>query len=105
MASTDRNGRREHNPNWLPLPGVRQEQVVVPSVVDEQDAFCKANVESYFPGQRVGVLKNMRGQILPFSLSEAEVKGDLTRLASGKRVGYDASWTSRGMRVTMLRIY
>jgi hypothetical protein len=95
----------ERSPNWLPLPGEEMAVKRRVAVVDANDLFCKAEVATYYPKQRCGILKNERGALIPFSLDEAFVIGDLCHLEPAGRVGYDASCTSHGQRVTKLKIY
>lgn len=102
---SEKTGREERAPNWLPLPGGLVAPEPVESHVDENDLFCKGEIEAYYPGQRRGILRNDRGQRLPFVLSDIALNGNPTRLKAGLRVGYDASRTSHGPRIVTLRIY
>ena len=96
--------RSERTPNWLPLPcaadAPKEQQV------DENDLFPKAEVVSFYAQQGFGSIRNARGDLLPFRLSGLDVAAaGRGGLAVGRRVGYDASWTSGGMRVSRIKVY
>lgn len=95
-------------PNWLPLPGDESPGMHEAPAVEENDFFPKGVVESFFPEQGLGRLKNARGESIPFDLSQIEMigpKAGKRYLQAGSRVGFDVSWTSSGLRVSKIRVY
>ncbi len=94
------------SPNWLPLP--RGEILTYEADVVEDDLFTKGEIVTLYPRQGVGVIKNDLGRSIPFDMKGAEFAGskeslDLVRV--GSRVGFDASWTKNGLKITFLKIY
>ena len=116
-------------PNTLPLPSVAlldalaqavpQEAAVSAEVpveppapqediiVDEHDNFPKGRVTKFFPFQRYGFIQGRSGKEIFFNLSELDFIGQKGResLKSGSAVGYDVSWTSRGLHVKKMKVY
>ncbi|MBI4211847.1 MAG: hypothetical protein HY540_04335 [Deltaproteobacteria bacterium] len=92
--------------NWLPVLH-RLGEVAQVQMVDEQDAFSKGTIIKYYPRQGFGLLENVRGEHISFSLAELDVVGpkDKKSLKRGLRVGYDVGWTSKGLHVSKLKIY
>jgi len=95
----------ERPANWLPIPGELQEAARRRVVVDENDMYSKGEVAAYHPRQREGFIKTARGEMIPFSAEQSSVIGDIGNLEQGARIGFDASMTPHGMRVTILKIY
>jgi len=95
----------ERPANWLPIPGEREEAARRRAAVDENDMYSKGEVAAYHPRQREGFIKTARGELIPFSAGESSVIGDLSSLEQGARIGFDASVTPHGKRVTVLKIY
>lgn len=93
-------------PNWLPVPGAVKGRASTAADVD--DLFSKGTVVSFLPHLGIGRLENKRGDILPFKMSEVVLlgrgRGDRP-MKSGDRIGFDASRTSEGLRVTKIRVY
>lgn len=95
-------------PNWLPIPGVDATHFAPVQHVDENDLFSKGEITSFFPNQRFGYIKDMKGRALRFSLDECDISGtkrDAHYFVAGSRVGYDVFRTSNGVRVSRLKIY
>lgn len=94
--------------NWLPLPQMGLAKKVSEQVVDENDLFPKGQVTQFYPYQGYGYVKNNRGVEIIFNMDEIELvgpKADKKHLAVGARVGYDVSWTSKGLHIRALKIY
>lgn len=107
MTNIESHVKARH-PNWLPLPAKEQGGVINRQDVDENDAFSKANICSFFPRQGVGAIVSDRGETIPFSLSEIELvgpKGNARYIIQGGRVGFDVSRTSHGKRVSRMKVY
>lgn len=99
-------GNVEERPaNWLPIPGDEPEVSRRRAVVDENDLFSKGEMASYHKRQGEGFVKTAHDKLLPFSAVQGTVIGDVENLEKGARVGYDASMTRHGMRVTILKVY
>ena len=102
----DRAQKEARPPNWLPLPG-EELGVQVPEV-EEDDLFTKGEVISFHPRQGLGCVRSVRGELLPFQVSEIDLvgpKGMRQYIEVGCRVGFDASVTTDGRKVTRLKIY
>lgn len=58
-------------------------------------------------GSGTGILKTGNGRRIPFTVPFVEFMNfrRIEELADGMTVGYDVGWTSRGLRVTKLKIY
>ncbi|MFA4874859.1 MAG: hypothetical protein WC956_07350 [bacterium] len=91
--------------NWLPIPGEDEKPARHMAAVDEQDLFSKAEVEAFYPKQGYGRIRNDKGEQISFAVSEVTLIGDPNYLEQGVRIGYDASHTSHGMRITRIKIY
>lgn len=96
--------------NWLPLPGpvLGADATDNTPQVDENDLFVKGEVASFFPNQGKGSVKTKSAEEMPFDLKEISLigpKGESRYLGVGARVGFDASSTSKGKRITKLKIY
>jgi hypothetical protein len=106
MMVVDRTQKEARPPNWLPLPGEGL-GVHVPAV-EEDDLFAKGEVISFHPRQGLGYVRSARGELLPFQVSEIDLvgpKGMRQYIEVGCRVGFDASVTTDGRKVTRLKIY
>jgi hypothetical protein len=60
------------------------------------------------PGSRKGLLRTGNGREVPFTTPEVQILGStqgFDALHEGMRVGFDLGWTSRGLRVTTIRVY
>ena len=106
MMVIDRAQREARPPNWLPLPG--EELGVLVPAVEEDDLFAKGEVVSFHPRQGLGYIRSAGGELVPFQLAEIDLvgpKGMRQYVEVGCRVGFDASVTSHGHKVTRLKIY
>lgn len=92
-------------PNWLPIPGAISAEEKRSARVVEDDFFRKGEVMSFQANQRHGVLTNDRGDRIPFDLHDISVLGDPAGIGVGLRVGYDASHTPGGMKITVIKVY
>ena len=60
------------------------------------------------PGSRGGLLRTGNGREVPFVMPDVQILGTtqgFAALREGMRVGFDLGWTSRGLRVTTIRVY
>lgn len=96
---------KERAPNWLPIPGAISAEERNSARVVEDDFFRKGEIVNFRPKQRHGEVTNDRGDRIPFNLHDISVLGDPSNIGDGLRVGYDIARTSRGPRVTVLKVY
>ncbi len=72
-----------------------------------RDAYYRGRVIKLFRGGQRGVIRGLSGRDLPFAFAYVTMMGPHRRfedLREGLEVGYDVSWTSRGLRVSVIRI-
>ena len=56
----------------------------------------------------MGVVRTESGREVPFSFDLVELLGEAKKpsdLREGQEVGYDVGWTSKGLRVTRIKVY
>lgn len=72
------------------------------------DNFYQGIIERVNWGHENGVVRSGNGREIPFDFAFVTVVGEQRRVESlraGMRVGFDVGWTSRGLRVTTLKVY
>lgn len=72
------------------------------------DRFYQGVVVQVDWGLESGVVRSVTGREIPFEFPFVTVMGNYRRVESlraGMRVGFDVGWTSRGLRVTTLKVY
>lgn len=72
------------------------------------DNFRKAKILKFFPHLGYGFVRDRNGKDIYFHLDEVRFVGekkDRSDLVEGREVGIDVGITSRGIRVTRLKIY
>ncbi len=72
-----------------------------------EERFYSGHILRLSPGRQTGVVRSASGKDIPFTFAFVEMLGDRRRfdeLHVGTRVAYDVSWTSRGLRVSVIRI-
>lgn len=75
---------------------------------EEQDQFYGGVIAEVNWGRGTGVVRSGNGRDIPFEFPLVVVIGERRRiehLHPGMRVGFDVSWTSKGLRITHLKIY
>lgn len=73
-----------------------------------KDTFRKGTIIKYFPQSGYGFVRDEIGKEVYFHLDELRFvgeKNDRRYVMEGAPVGIDVSRTSRGLRVTKLKIY
>lgn len=73
-----------------------------------EDRFYQGTILRVYPGSRSGLLRTGNGREVLFAIPHVEILGTTQGFAAlheGMRVGFDLGWTSRGMRVTTIRVY
>jgi|MudIll2142460700_1097286.scaffolds.fasta_scaffold432237_2 hypothetical protein len=71
-----------------------------------EDRFYSGTIRKLFSGSQTGVVRAASGREIPFTFAHVVMVGPLRRfeeLREGMPVGFDVSWTSRGLCVTVLR--
>lgn len=74
---------------------------------DGGDRFYHGTVHKLFRGAERGTIRSASGREIPFSYVLVTMVGPHRRfddLHEGLAVGYDVSWTSRGLRVSVIRV-
>lgn len=86
-----------------------QSQPVTPPVFSfPEDKFRHGRILRFFPQSGYGFVKDAQGHDVYFHVDEIRFVGekrDRTYVNEGAPVGFDVGVTSRGMRVTHLKIY
>jgi hypothetical protein len=74
-------------------------------MIDRGDLFYHGIIAKLFRGSDVGIVRTASGREIPFSFQHVILLGDtkLEELRVGMAVGYDVSWTSKGLRVSKLK--
>jgi len=71
------------------------------------DKYYVGTIAKLFAGSERGVVRTATGREIPFKFAHVRVVGERRRfsdLTEGATVGYDVSWTSHGLRVSVLRL-
>ena len=79
---------------------------------DEDDSstrerFYRGIITRVFPGSGTGVVRSQSGREIRFEAPHVVIMGAACRfdeLCEGLAVGFDVSWTSRGLRVSILHL-
>ncbi len=73
-----------------------------------EDKFRKGRIIKFFPHAGYGFVRDLGGKEVYFHLDEVRFvgeKGDRRYVSEGAPVGFDVGRTSRGLRVTFLKLY
>jgi len=73
-----------------------------------EDRFYQGVIAHVHWGHETGTVLSRNGREIEFEFPFVTMIGDYRRVESlrtGMRVGFDVGWTSRGLRVTTLKIY
>jgi hypothetical protein len=71
------------------------------------DKFYQGTVHALQRGAQRGMVRAASGRDIPFVFAHVTMLGPhrhFDDLYEGLRVGYDVSWTSKGLRVSVIRI-
>jgi hypothetical protein len=87
---------------------IDEEQEVSNDGLDDfrEDKFYHGTLLKLQRGRRKGLLRTADGKEIPFEFLHTNLVGDRVRwddLHEGMEVGYDVGWTSRGLRVTVIK--
>jgi len=75
---------------------------------EKKDLFHQGVVSKLFPSNNMGVVRVESGREIPFSFDFVVLLGEAKKpadLKEGQEVGYDLGWTSKGLRVTKIKVY
>lgn len=89
-----------------PAPGDTSDQHV--EVAPVEDRFYQGIIARVHWGRETGTVLSRNGREIEFEFPFVTMIGDYQRVESlraGMRVGFDVGWTSRGLRVTTIKIY
>lgn len=79
-----------------------------PAEGSAEDRFYQGVISRVHWGRETGAVLSRNGREIEFEFPFVTMIGDYRRVESlraGMRVGFDVGWTSRGLRVTTLKIY
>lgn len=76
---------------------------------DAADRYYRGTITRVYYGSESGTLtSDATGREYQFKYPTVTIKGPIPRvdgLRPGMAVGFDVGWTSRGLRVTVIRVY
>lgn len=71
------------------------------------ERFYVGTIRKLFPSAGLGMVRSDSGREIPFAAIHVVIGGSVQRfdqLREGMRVGFDVSWTSRGLRISVLDV-
>ncbi|HSA60086.1 MAG TPA: hypothetical protein VLJ37_10425 [bacterium] len=92
----------------LPYFSTMDESKELAERIDQGDKFRKGRIIKYFPQAGYGFVRDDMGHEVYFHLDEVRFVGkrnDRRYVSEGAPVGFDVGRTSRGLRVTRLKLY
>ncbi len=81
---------------------------VVTAAEDPRSRFYQGTILRLHSGSRTGLVRTGTGRDVPFAMSDVRLLGTdrgFAALREGMVVGFDLGWTSRGRRVTTIRLF
>ena len=78
-----------------------------PEVQPQQDLFHHGVIAKLFPTNNTGFVRTASGHEVPFSYELVILLGDVKKpgeLKEGMEVGYDLTWTSKGLRISKINV-
>jgi len=78
-----------------------------PDTVESADKYYRGTVHKLSRSAQRGTIRSANGRNIPFMFMHVTMVGAHQRfedLREGQEVGYDVSWTSKGLRVSVIRI-
>ena len=80
-----------------------------PEARPEADRFYQGTITRVYYGSETGTLRSEEtGREYQFKYPFVEIRGPIPRidgLREGMAVGFDVGWTSKGLRVTLIKVY
>jgi hypothetical protein len=77
------------------------------ALTENAERFYRGTVLTLSRGAQRGTIRSANGRNIPFMFMHVTLLGPHRRfddLHEGLEVGYDVSWTSKGLRVSVIRI-
>ena len=74
----------------------------------EPDLFHHGVITKLFPTNNMGFVRTEGGHEVPFSYELVILLGDVQKpgeLKEGMEVGYDLTWTSKGLRISKIKVF
>ena len=74
---------------------------------DSSERFYRGTILTLSPGAQRGTIRSASGRNIPFVFPYVTLLGPRRRfedLSEGLQVGFDVSWTSKGLRVSVIRV-
>ena len=71
-----------------------------------EEKFYRGIIEKLFQRTQMGVVRSASGREIAFAFAHVVMVGGIRRfeeLREGMAVGFDVGWTSKGLRVTVIR--
>ena len=99
---------REHDAPGPGVAGEAEETGARQEAPPAEDRFYQGIIARVNWGHETGVVLSRNGREIEFDFPFVTMIGGYRRVESlrtGMRVGFDVGWTSRGLRVTTLKIY
>ena len=88
---------------------MEQDNDQTPDAGQPGDRFYQGVIQTITWGNETGVVRSNSGKTFPFVFDYVTLLGaprhDIRFLFEGMRVGFDVGWTSRGLRVTVIKVY
>lgn len=78
-----------------------------PEIKLPPDLFHHGIISKLFPSNNMGVVRTESGREVQFAYDLIIVLGDVHKpadLKEGMEVGYDLGWTSKGLRITKIKV-
>lgn len=72
-----------------------------------QDLYHHGVISKLFPSNNMGVVRTESGREVQFAYDLVIVTGSINNpidLREGMSVGYDLGWTSKGLRITKIKV-
>lgn len=80
-----------------------------PAAIPEADRYYRGTITRVYYGSETGTLRGEEtGREYHFKHPFVEIRGPIPRidgLREGMAVGFDLGWTSKGIRVTLIKVY
>jgi len=74
---------------------------------ETKDLFHHGTISKLFPSNNMGVVRTESGREVQFAYDLVVLVGDVQKTADlreGMQVGYDLGWTSKGLRITKIKV-
>jgi hypothetical protein len=72
-----------------------------------QDLFHRGVISKLFPSNNMGIVRTESGREVQFAYDLVIVTGTINGpagLKEGMEIGYDLGWTSKGLRITKIKV-